>query len=131
MTAEEWFGQEVPKPGKDVVRAEMKRGYHYFRYIDENNTYYRSIMNCDSKMDYIPQALISFCMKHVCYQMIQMIRKHSKNFKGSMFEEAVNGKPEMYGELKKRIDDWLEKQKGKEGEEKKEEEKKEEEKKAE
>ena len=41
------FGMEIPETAEGHVRVDMKKGFHFFQYIDANTTKYMCIYNSD------------------------------------------------------------------------------------
>ena len=69
-----YFQTPAPETSPGHVRMDIKRGYHYFQYIDENTTRYVTIFNTDPKLEFIPSSMINHFMTKVCYQMLGIIQ---------------------------------------------------------
>ena len=54
------FEFDVPHAAEGHVRVDMKRGFHYFMYIDENTTRYVNIFNSDPQLHLVPQWFINY-----------------------------------------------------------------------
>lgn len=75
MNEKNYFGYEVEEAGEEIVRIEMKRGYHFLKYIDPTHTLSRATFKIDPKMDMIPDWLINQLMKARCQGEMSKVRE--------------------------------------------------------
>ena len=94
-----YFGHPIPKSADGHVRLDIKRGYHYFQYIDEKTTRYVEIFNTDPQLQYAPYWFMNYMMTKICYQMMVLIQDQSKLVPETEYNERIKKRRDLYGKL--------------------------------
>ena len=91
-----FFGVPAPATLDGHVRIDIQRGYHYFQYVNQKQTRYVSIFNCDPQVGFVPSWFMNFMMTKIVYQMLVLIQDKSKKVKGSIYEERIKQRESFY-----------------------------------
>lgn len=94
-----YFNEPAPKTKEGHIRLDIKRGYHYFQYINDNKTRYVTILNTDPKLEMIPSWLINYMMTKVCYQMLAIVQDKAKKVESTIYAERIRNRPGFYGKM--------------------------------
>ncbi len=78
-------------------------GCFYFKYIDENTCFYRSIFNTNPHMSLVPDMVLNFAMKKVVFSMLKRIQERCSQFEGSAYEKRVRENSYLYDEIRRRL----------------------------
>lgn len=58
-----YFGYEIPDETSEMVRMNIKRGFHWIKYVDPDNCISTGTFLVDAKISLIPDWLINYLMK--------------------------------------------------------------------
>ncbi len=101
LEAGNYLGTDVPEPADGEVRMICKRGCINLMYLGPEKTQVSFIVHTDPQMNFIPQPLVNFGVKHGIYYFMKNIRDKAMHFKGSEFERRVQQKTEYYEKIEK------------------------------
>jgi hypothetical protein len=72
--------------------------------VSESRTKLTVLINADPLMSAIPYWLLNYVMKQFGHLIFARLEGLATNIKGSVFEERMKARPELYADLSRRLD---------------------------
>ena len=101
VDSDTWLGYPIART-KGNVTIDVNKAFVYARMLDENRCVMKMIVNADPHIDYIPQRLINWCLKHVIGVFLKYIAKKAVKLPDE-YQKLIEEKKEYYDELVRRI----------------------------
>lgn len=97
-----YYGTDLESLDEGRVRMDLKEGFMYMQYIDENTCKFRVIINVDMKISLVQSWVGKMVMNKVVKTWIYKAAQQSENFKDTVFAKRLIKNP-LYRFIAKRL----------------------------
>eukprot|EP01119_Soliformovum_irregulare_P020904 TRINITY_DN6840_c0_g1_i1.p1 TRINITY_DN6840_c0_g1~~TRINITY_DN6840_c0_g1_i1.p1 ORF type:complete len:148 (-),score=38.58 TRINITY_DN6840_c0_g1_i1:69-512(-) len=98
---------EIPAVPNKHIRAECRVGGILAQPIAYNKTRVILLANADPKLAMVPYSLLNLVTKNLAHFAFSTFAHKAENLEGTEFQDRIDANPDMYGEVKARLDEYF------------------------